>query len=75
MASDHRPASGHLAKLSWYLSHAQHSAWDHFSSDQQRQMVEDDLTAGKSISLLLFTLIAVGLTMSIISVSIIWAMS
>ena len=75
MASDVRLASGHLAMLSWYLNHAQHSVWDRFSSDQQRQMVEDDLTAGISVSLLLYLLIMVGLTMSIISMSIIWAVS
>lgn len=60
-----------LAKLSWYLNHEQHSMWDRFSADEQRQMVEDDLFAGKSVSLLLASLITVGLAMSIVSLAVI----
>lgn len=75
MATDRPHTSGPLAKLSWYFSHAQHSVWDRFGSDQQQKMVEDDLTAGKSVAILLFALISTGLVMSIVSLLVILAES
>jgi hypothetical protein len=62
------PESGTLAKLGWYLDHHAHSVWDQFNSQQQQQMVEDDITAGISVSMLLVALITSGMLLSIITV-------
>jgi hypothetical protein len=64
-----------LAKLSWHLSHLPHQVWDRFSVEEQKRMVEDDLFAGKSVSLELAALITVGLAMSIVSLIVIWSLS
>jgi hypothetical protein len=42
--------------------------WDSFSPDQQRQMIEDDLSAGTSVSFVLAALITTGLVMSLVTV-------
>jgi len=55
-------------KLGWYLDHRTHTVWDTFSADQQRKMIEEDLSAGTSVSLLLAALITAGLVMSIVTV-------
>lgn len=68
MATANPSGSGNLDKLGWYLDHHTHTAWDTFSADQQRKMIEDDLSAGTSVSLLLAALITVGLVMSIVTV-------
>lgn len=57
--------SNHRQKLSWYLSHNSHQLWDQFSPDQQEQMVEDDLSAGVSVSIVLGSLIAAGMILCI----------
>lgn len=75
MASTIRPASNYLAKLSWYVSHASHSVWDRFSADEQQRMIHDDLLAGTSVSLVLFSVITAGLVMSIVTLLVILAAS
>ncbi len=70
-----QPPADHLEKLSWYLSHTRHTVWDAFSDDQQQDMLNDDLFAGKSVATLLFSVITAGLVMSIVSVLVIWWLS
>lgn len=68
MATVNTTGSGNQDKLAWYLDHCTHTVWDTFSADQQRQMIEDDLSAGTSVSLVLAALITTGLAMSLITV-------
>jgi hypothetical protein len=68
MVSADPARSNTLEKLSWYLGHRQHTVWDQFGTDQQHQMIEEDLLAGKSVSLLLVALITTGLVLSMITV-------
>ncbi len=75
MATIHQPATDHASKLSWYLSHAPHNVWDRFSASEQQQMVDEDLFAGKSVSLLLSSVITVGLMMAAASLVIVLAAS
>jgi hypothetical protein len=56
-----------LDKLAWYLGHCRHSQWDKFNPDEQTKMVEDDLFAGRSVSLVLVSLIAVGMVLSAVT--------
>lgn len=67
MATANRTSFDNLEKLSWYLDHCAHTAWDTFSVEQQRKMVEDDLMAGTSVSLVLASLITAGLVLSIVT--------
>jgi hypothetical protein len=71
MATIQRPATDHTSKLSWYLSHAQHGIWDRFSPSEQQKMVDEDLFAGQSVSLLLTSVITVGLLMAAASLVIV----
>ncbi|MEX2112568.1 MAG: hypothetical protein WD845_05245 [Pirellulales bacterium] len=71
MATVHQPATDYASKLTWYLDHAQHNVWDRFSASEQQQMVEEDLFAGKSVSLLLASVITVGLVMAAVSLLIV----
>lgn len=71
MATVQRPTDNLSNKLAWYLNHAPHSAWDRFSASEQQQMVEDDLFAGRSVSLLLSSVITVGLVMAAVSLAIV----
>ncbi len=73
MATMQSAPTSHAEDLSWYLNHARHSVWDHFKADQQQQMVEDNLAAGRTVSLVLFSLITAGLLMSIATVLVVWA--
>jgi hypothetical protein len=75
MATANPPQSNVLAKLSWHLSHTPHCVWDRFSADEQRQMIEDDLLAGRNVSMVLASLITAGLVLSIVSLLVIWAVS
>jgi hypothetical protein len=75
MATAQPNSTNPLDKLSFYLAQGQHSVWDRFSPDQQRQMVEDDLAAGRSVSLVLAALITAGMLMSIGSMVLILALS
>jgi hypothetical protein len=34
-----------LEKIGWYLEHCNHAAWDRFNVDEQRAMIDEDLTA------------------------------
>lgn len=68
MATVNPSGSGNLDKLAWYLDHCTHTVWDSFSPDQQRQMIEDDLSAGTSVSFVLAALITTGLVMSLVTV-------
>lgn len=60
--------STELDKLSWYLGHCRHSQWDRFNAAEQAKMVQDDLFAGRSVSMVLVSLIAVGMVLSAITV-------
>ncbi len=64
-----------LEKLNWYLSHHQHAAWDRFSPEEQDQMVNEDLFAGRSVSILLASLIATGMILSLATLLTILVMS
>jgi hypothetical protein len=68
MATANRTGSGYLEKLTWYLGHHAHTVWDTFSADQQKKMVQKDLSAGTSVALLLVSLITAGLVLSIVTV-------
>lgn len=48
-------------KLGWYLDHCNHAIWDQFSPDQQESMLGDDLFAGRSVSLVLGSIVVVGM--------------
>lgn len=54
-------------KLAWYLDHHAHSVWDRFSAEQQEKMVEEDLAAGKSVSLVLVSLITAGMLLAAVT--------
>lgn len=58
-----------LQKLSWFLEHRVHDVWDRFSPAEQEQMVNEDLFAGTSVSILLGSLITVGMLLSIITLA------
>jgi len=66
MATVSRP-SANLDMLSWYFSHCNHDQWDRFSRDDQASMVEDDLSAGRSVSFILVSLVAGGMLLSVIT--------
>jgi hypothetical protein len=71
MATVQRPTENLSNKLSWYLNRGPHNVWDRFSASEQQQMVEDDLFAGRSVSLLLSSVITVGLVMAAVSLLIV----
>jgi hypothetical protein len=71
MATVQRPTDNLTSKLSWYLNRGPHNVWDRFSASEQQQMVEEDLFAGKSVSLLLSSVITVGLVMAAVSLAIV----
>ncbi len=57
----------HHEKLGWYRKHCNHSIWDQFSEDQQESMLGDDLFAGHSVSLVLVSIVTLGLLLSAIT--------
>jgi hypothetical protein len=59
--------STELDKLSWYLGHCRHSQWDKFNAVEQARMVRDDLFAGRSVSMVLISLITVGMVLSAVT--------
>ncbi len=63
MATVNRP-SDTLNKLNYYLNHCPHKDWDHFSQDEQAQMIEEDLFAGRSVSIVLTSVITIGMLLS-----------
>jgi len=67
MATAHHHGSKLREKLSWYTARGPHRVWDRFNVEEQERMLQDDLSAGTSVSLLLFALIATGLVLSIVS--------
>lgn len=58
-----------LEKLSWYLANNRHTVWDRFSPETQRSLIEEDLTAGKSVSMVLISVISAGMVMSMIALA------
>lgn len=64
--------TSHLEKLGWYLGHCNHQQWDRFSTDSQQRMVEEDLSAGTSVSLVLGSLITIGMLLSAITLAVVW---
>ena len=69
MATVSNTPSGGLEKLHWYIANQAHSVWDHFNSDAQRAMVEDDLMAGKRVSMVLISLITAGMLLSMVTLA------
>ena len=65
MASIAKATSNGLDKLGWYLAHQEHTVWDGFGAESQRQMVDDDLAAGKQVSIVLVSLITTGMLLSL----------
>jgi hypothetical protein len=63
----HSHPSANLEELSWYLAHHHHDQWDQFSRDDQAAMVDDDLAAGRSVSLVLVSLITVGMLLTAVT--------
>jgi hypothetical protein len=59
--------SSSLEKLDWYLQHCNHAVWDRFSGDEQRAMVDEDLFAAHSVSIVLVSLIATGMVLSAVT--------
>lgn len=55
-------------KLSWYTTRGSHRMWDRFGADEQEQMLQDDLSAGRGVSLLLFALVTMGMLLSLVTV-------
>ncbi len=68
MATANPVGRNNLEKLSWYLDHCKHTVWDSFGADQQNRMIEDDLTAGTSVAMVLVSLITTGLVLIIVTV-------
>ena len=54
-------------KIGWYLSHCNHNIWDQFSPDQQESMLDEDLFAGRSVSLVLGSIVVMGLMLSAVT--------
>jgi hypothetical protein len=73
MATANAVGTKNLEKVSWYLKHHAHTVWDMFSPDQQDQMIADDLRAGTSVSLVLISVIAAGMILAAVTLSIILA--
>jgi hypothetical protein len=73
MATANLVGAKHFEKVSWYLAHHAHSVWDLFSAGQQGQMIDDDLRAGTSVSLLLIAVIATGMTLIAITLLVVLA--
>jgi hypothetical protein len=60
-----------LEKLGWYFEHCNHAVWDRFSPDEQQAMVDDDLTAARSVSLVLVSLITAGMLLAAVTLVIV----
>ena len=73
MATIESTSHPNLEKLSWYLGHCTHTVWDSFGADQQNQMVEDDLAAGKYVPLVLGSLITAGMVLCILTLLVVLA--
>lgn len=69
----HRPSN--LEKLAWYQSHCPHQEFDRFSADERDQMVSDDLFAGRSVSMVLVSVITAGMLMAAVTLLIVLATS
>lgn len=62
-------ASGHVEMLKEWYCEGDHPIWyGRFSYEDREQMIEDDLSAGYRIPLLLFGIICIGVTMMAVSV-------
>lgn len=68
MATVHRANGKLIDQLSWYTSHARHSVWDRFSAVERERMLQDDLSAGTRVALLLVALITAGMVLSMVTV-------
>ena len=66
--------SSTLDKLEWYLAHSNHAVWDRFSTDEQQAMVDDDLFAARSVSMVLVSLITAGMVLSAVTLLVVLAM-
>jgi hypothetical protein len=64
-----------LEQLGWYFQRGPHTQWDRFSPDQQAEMVRADLFAGRSVSLVLSSLITAGLVLSAVTLAVVLATS
>lgn len=59
--------------LAWYLGHCNHAEWDQFSVEAQERMVQDDLSAGRNVSLILLALVTTGLVLSAVTLLVVLA--
>ncbi len=56
----------------WFRSE-DHPAWfQHFSEEQQQEMLADDLVAGRSVPYLLTAVICAGVVLAVTSVLLMW---
>jgi hypothetical protein len=67
MATANQAGTKNLEKVTWYLKHHTHTVWDMFNANQQGQMIDDDLRAGTSVSLVLISVIAAGMILAAIT--------
>ena len=74
MATANPVGGNNLEKISWYLDHCKHTVWDSFGADQQNRMIDDDLTAGTSVAMVLVSLITTGLVLIVVTVLAVLAM-
>ena len=68
-------ASTNRDSLAWYLGHCSHAEWDHFGLEEQERMVQDDLSAGRNVSLILFALVTTGLVLAAVTLLVVIATS
>jgi hypothetical protein len=56
-------------KLDFYNATRSHTVWDRFTVEDKERMLADDLAAGTSVSLVLSTLITIGLVLSAVTLA------
>ena len=64
-----------LEKLNWYLEHCNHAVWDRFSTEEQQSMVDEDLFAARTVSLVLVSLITSGMILSAVTLIVVLSTS
>jgi hypothetical protein len=75
MAMANSAGTNNLEKVSWYLNHHMHTVWDRFNADQQDRMIDDDLRAGTSVSMVLISVITTGMVLATITLLVVLATS
>ena len=67
MATAQHSGSTLRDQVASFTGRGRHRFWDRFNADEQERMLRDDLTAGTSVSLLLFALIMTGLMLTVVT--------